>query len=225
MAGTKKAKIEAVWPGRTSATFTTTKEGVDPVSLNMQILVKSSNKVYDWLDLGCCPTPTNVPFVFNNLYPFTAFRGDKIIISFESYPQNTTVFSPPLSWYIGFKGQVTAQSNKILSNGVEIGRIYKLFGVANDYSDEFQAYLKDRYGRNDVTNISYFSYKSEYWLEFYDSPFDDNDNVSFQTTGGRSFINNGGWHYQTITFQYRNKTRKQAEADGDTILYGKEEGK
>lgn len=220
----KTVAIYGAGVGNTAATFTTAKIESDPMSLNITIKVRSEGKTYDWLDLGCCPTTTNVAYRFNNLYPFTAFRGDNIIISFETFPQNlSSNLLYPVVYIIGENGAVNENSNKIISNGQVIGEIYKVFGVANDYSEQFQKYLLRRYGKNN-SSYPFFSFKAEYWLKFYDKDFSDNESAKFKTTGGRVMFPNG-WHSQTITFQYRNKTREQALIDNDVILYGKEAGK
>lgn len=83
---TKSANIEAVGAGKTSATFTTTKEGADSVSLDINILVKSEVK--------------NFIFIEANSYPATVEveRGKHYFISFNTGLQDFPAWWPDKSF-------------------------------------------------------------------------------------------------------------------------------
>lgn len=78
---TKTANIEAVGAGQTSATFTTTKEGADPVSLDINIVVKGETKIFHYIKAES-PETVNVE------------RGKSYIVNYYSKLPYTPLWWP-----------------------------------------------------------------------------------------------------------------------------------
>lgn len=216
---TKAAKIEAVGVGQTSATFTTTKEGVDPMSLDIKIRVKKGEVIDEWLVL-----PTIVKMNSNNdyspLYPISVFKGDKIIIEQENYPFNIDSTHRNVTFLSENRYAFNDDQRKIKKkNGAIVGEFVRLMGYYEDYSDDYQQYVLDKTGNNNLQGSKLPYPKRAFWLIFNN---DTNENETITVTLTSLWTDEASRYYRpNIVFDYHgDMTRDEAITAGVKILDG-----
>ena len=216
---TKAAKIEAVGVGQTSATFTTTKEGVDPMSLDIKIRVKKGEVIDEWLVL-----PTIVKMNSNNdyspLYPISVFKGDKIIIEQENYPFNIDSTHRNVTFLSENRYAFNDDQRKIKKkNGAIVGEFVRLMGYYEDYSDDYQQYVLDKTGNNNLQGSKLPYPKRAFWLIFNN---DTNENETITVTLTSLWTDEPSRYYRpNIVFDYHgDMTRDEAITAGVKILDG-----
>lgn len=216
---TKAAKIEAVGVGQTSATFTTTKEGVDPMSLDIKIRVKKGEVIDEWLVL-----PTIVKMNSENdyspLYPISVFKGDKIIIEQENYPFNIDSTHRNVTFLSENRYAFNDDQRKIKKkNGAIVGEFVRLMGYYEDYSDDYQQYVLDKTGNNNLQGSKLPYPKRAFWLIFNN---DTNENETITVTLTSLWTDEASRYYRpNIVFDYHgDMTRDEAITAGVKILDG-----
>lgn len=215
----KTANIEAVGAGRTSATFTTTKEGLEDVSLDIKIRVKKGDKVEEWLVIS----PIVVMSDNNDYspqYPISVFRGDKIIIEQENYPFNIDSTHRNVTFLSNNRYAFNDDQRKIKkSNGTTVGRFVRLDGYYEDYSEDYQNYVLQKTGNNNLKGSQLPYPKRAFWLVFDDSI---NENETIKVTLTSLWSDEATRYYRPfIIFDYHGDiTRDEAITAGVEILDG-----
>lgn len=216
---TKTVNIEAVGAGQTSATFTTSKEGLDDVSLDIKIRVKKDGKVEEWLVIS----PIVVMSSDNDYspqYPISVFRGDKIIIEQENYPFNTDSTHRNVTFLSVQRNAFNDDQRKIKkSNGTTVGRFVRLDGYYEDYSEDYQNYVLHKTGNNNLNGSKLPYPKRAFWLVFDDSI---NENETIKVTLTSLWTDEPSRYYGPfIIFDYHgDMTRDEAITAGVKILDG-----
>lgn len=162
---TKTANIEAVGAGQTSATFTTTKEGADPVSLDIKIRVKAPDKVEEWLMLPLTKIgPKDLGY--GPQYPISVFRGDRIIIQQGVIDFNSAFGQPNTFLFSDYRYPYNGDSCIIYNKArtLKLGRVEKMMGHGADKSEYYDSELMRLFGRNQKTNPELWFSKMEMWI-------------------------------------------------------------
>lgn len=217
---TKTASIEAVGAGQTSATFTTTKEGLEDVSLDIKIRVKAADKVEEWFML-----PTIVNFFdigssdYGFKYPVSVFRGDRIIIQNTVNDFNRAYYEKMVTFLSNSRTPFTEEERKIKnSNGIVIGTIERINGYVDDRSEVYNSSLTQLLGKNWTTQSNLWFGKREFWIAFNDA-VQPNELITIKlsalwTSGAR-------WYRPLIYLDYHgDMTRDEAITAGVKILDG-----
>lgn len=215
---TKTANIEAVGAGRTSTTFTTRKEGADPVSLDIKIRVKAADKVDEWLMLPLIRVgPRNLGYA--PTYPISLFRGDRIIIQQGVVDHNSGFGQPNTFLFSNYRNVYNGDSNIIYNKArKKLGRVEKMMGHGTDKSEYYDSELMRLHGRNQVTNPQLWFSKMEMWIVM-DDIIAENELIPFSITS--YFFNTDTMYRPYFQFDYHgDMTRDEAITAGIKILDG-----
>lgn len=218
---TKTANIEAVGAGQTSATFTTTKEGVDPVSLDIKIRVKAATgKVDEWLMLPLVNyfgINGNSDYGFK--YPVSVFKGDKIIIE-QGVADFNRVYTETNITFLSTKNIPFSNDELIIKNknGDRIGKFERINGYVDDRSDAYNDRLLELIGKNWNTNTNLWFGKREFWIVF-DDVIMPNEQITL--TLSSLWTSASRWYRPQIYLDYHgDMTRDEAITAGIKILDG-----
>lgn len=218
---TKTANIEAVGAGQTSATFTTTKEGLEDVSLDIKIRVKAAaGKVDEWLMLPLINYfGINGSSDYGFKYPVSVFKGDKIIIEQgvadfnRAYTEKNVTFLSTTN--MPFSNDELIIKNK---NGDRIGRFERINGYVDDRSDAYNDRLLELIGKNWSTNTNLWFGKREFWIVF-DDVIMPNEQITL--TLSSLWTSASRWYRPQIYLDYHgDMTRDEAITAGIKILDG-----
>lgn len=218
---TKTANIEAVGAGQTSATFTTTKEGLEDVSLDIKIRVKAATgKVDEWLMLPLINYfGINGSSDYGFKYPVSVFKGDKIIIEQgvadfnRAYAEKNVTFLSTTN--MPFSNDELIIKNK---NGDRIGKFERINGYVDDRSDAYNDHLLEFIGENWNTNTNLWFGKREFWIVF-DDVIMPNEQITF--TLSSLWTSASRWYRPQIYLDYHgDMTRDEAITAGIKILDG-----
>lgn len=215
---TKSANIEAVGAGRTSTTFTTVKEGADPVSLDIKIRVKSPEKIEEWLMLPLIKAGPKY-YGYAPSYPISVFRGDRIIIQ-QGVLDHNSYFGQPNTFLFSDYGSVYNGDSNIIYNKArrKLGRVEKMMGHGADKSEYYDSELMRLYNRNQATDPGLWFSKMEMWIVM-DDIIAENELVTI--TISSYFFNSNTMYKPYFQFDYHgDMTRDEAITAGIKILDG-----
>lgn len=218
---TKTANIEAVGAGQTSATFTTTKEGLEDVSLDIKIRVKAAaGKVDEWLMLPLINYfGINGSSDYGFKYPVSVFKGDKIIIE-QGVADFNRVYAEKNVTFLSTKNMPFSNDELIIKNknGDRIGKFERINGYVDDRSDAYNDRLLELIGKNWNTNTNLWFGKREFWIVF-DDVIMPNEQITL--TLSSLWTSAARWYRPQIYLDYHgDMTRDEAITAGIKILDG-----